>query len=193
VSEPAHEPEPIDQDDRPRTRRRLLLLVATGVVVVVGALAFAVFRPDTLVTNQRVDDSIPEEAPAASSPSGEDLVQADSDPNGTADQSAGLASGRFIGQDGHRATGRASVVRSAEGPLLVLQDLDVQNGPDLKVYLSPSAAGNVSGGVRVAPLKGNQGNQVYPLPAGTDLEGLDNVVIWCERFSTPFGTATLSN
>jgi hypothetical protein len=45
----------------------------------------------------------------------------------------------------------------------------------------------------VAPLKGNQGKQVYPLPVDTDLERLENVVIWCERFSTPFGTATLTS
>jgi hypothetical protein len=51
----------------------------------------------------------------------------------------------------------------------------------------------VEGGVQLGRLKGNIGTQSYELPDGVDLVELDNVVIWCERFSVPFGTATLAS
>jgi len=55
-----------------------------------------------------------------------------------------------------------------------------------------SAEGSVDGGRRIEALRGNQGTQLYQLPADLDLGALPHVVIWCDRFSTPFGTATLS-
>jgi hypothetical protein len=102
--------------------------------------------------------------------------------------------GTFVEQGGHTVRGGDAVVlRQPDGSrLLILDELDSQNGPDLQLYLSPSAAGNVDGGVRIAPLKGNIGTQTYELPADVDLAALPNVVIWCERFSSPFGTATLN-
>jgi hypothetical protein len=88
--------------------------------------------------------------------------------------------------------GTAVVVERPEGLLLVLPELDAENGPDLQLYLSPESGGSVDGGVYLEPLKGNQGTQTYELPTGIDLAALSNVVIWCERFSVPFGTASLS-
>ena len=43
--------------------------------------------------------------------------------------------------------------------------------------------------VELGRLKGNRGNQVYDVPAGTDLTGLVSVTIWCKRFATSFGAA----
>ena len=36
------------------------------------------------------------------------------------------------------------------------------------------------------------GNQNYPIPENTDLEKYNTVLIWCQAFSTLFGSSKLS-
>jgi hypothetical protein len=43
----------------------------------------------------------------------------------------------------------------------------------------------------LGPLKGNKGNQNYPIPADADITDLTSVTIWCDRFSVSFGAAQL--
>jgi hypothetical protein len=45
--------------------------------------------------------------------------------------------------------------------------------------------------VELGPLKGNQGDQNYDLPAATDLNKYQTVAIYCERFHVIFGTSQL--
>ena len=177
--------------------RRWSLLV--GGVVVLAVVAFAVFRPDKLVTDQRVDEELDAEVAAAI---GAGVTEVPSTgPGGTTDQAAPpttaapflLSRGDFISQAGHDVRGTAAVVEGREGRVLVLPDLRSGNGPDLRLYLSPESSGSVEGGLQLGRLKGNIGTQSYELPDGVDLVELDNVVIWCERFSVPFGTATLAS
>ena len=82
----------------------------------------------------------------------------------------------------------------------MLRDLDTSDGPDLRVWLTdrevlPGRDGwkvfDDGRSVEVAKLKGNSGNQVYDIPAGTDLAGLRSVSIWCKRFAVSFGAAAL--
>ncbi|WP_258804580.1 DM13 domain-containing protein [Pseudarthrobacter sp. NS4] len=40
-------------------------------------------------------------------------------------------------------------------------------------------------------LKGNQGNQVYEIPAGVDLSKYPSVDLWCVQFSVSFGATEL--
>ncbi|MCI0690182.1 MAG: DM13 domain-containing protein, partial [Sporichthyaceae bacterium] len=77
---------------------------------------------------------------------------------------------------------------------------DTSNGPDLQVWLTdqPVIPGNAGWFVfddgryvQLGPLKANRGNQVYDIPAGTDLTGLTSVSIWCKRFAVSFGAAPL--
>ena len=65
------------------------------------------------------------------------------------------------------------------------------SGPDLIVYLSPSVDDYVGGGPSLGSLKANNGNQNYAIPAGTNLDGVRSVVIWCKAFPTVFAYATL--
>ena len=53
---------------------------------------------------------------------------------------------------------------------------------------------NVKTPLQVEPslLKGNMGNQNYPIPENTDLEKYNTVLIWCQAFSTLFGSSKLS-
>jgi hypothetical protein len=72
--------------------------------------------------------------------------------------------------------------------LLRLEDFQVTNVPDLHVILSPNANPESSsevleaGFIEVSKLKGNSGNQSYPLPAGNDMLTFNSVVIHCKSF-----------
>ncbi|WP_328423911.1 DM13 domain-containing protein [Streptomyces sp. NBC_00443] len=80
---------------------------------------------------------------------------------------------------------------------LRLKDLRTSDGPALHVWLSDQpveqGGGNLDDGkhVDLGDLKGNEGNQNYAIPAGTDLNKYSTVTIWCERFSVSFGAAEL--
>ena len=71
------------------------------------------------------------------------------------------------------------------------------NGPDVRVYLieAPDASDNAtvtkSGYLELGKLKGNEGDQNYEIPAGTDLSKFTTVSIYCERFNANFGAAPL--
>lgn len=185
-------------------RNRWIILVAGGLVV--ATAAFLWFRPDKLLVDQSVDEELDDSVAAAiagGSPGATDSVPeaeleaagdgtATDDTTTTTTEPVLLGQGDFVSQGGHTVNGSAFVVEQPGGPLLVLPELDSENGPDLQLYLSPSAGGSVDGGVHLGPLKGNLGTQTYELPDGTDLASLPNVVIWCERFAVPFGTATLA-
>ena len=45
--------------------------------------------------------------------------------------------------------------------------------------------------VELGELKGNEGNQNYNIPNGTDLSKFQTVSIYCERFDANFGAAPL--
>jgi hypothetical protein len=95
---------------------------------------------------------------------------------------------------GHRAAGSAELLRDATGSLLVrLTALDVENGPDYQVYLVPGRdRRSPDGGIKLGALKGNLGNQNYPVPGATALEGGVTVLIWCRVFAVPVANATLT-
>lgn len=115
-------------------------------------------------------------------------------PDDTMSDTAGNAiqtySGGFVGvNDGiHNAEGVARVLPQADGShILRLEDFYSTNGPDLYVYLSTGK--DAADIVNLGSLKANRGNQNYDIPAGTDLEKYDHVLIWCKPFSVLFGSA----
>jgi len=105
-----------------------------------------------------------------------------------------LARGRFEPL-AHAATGVASAVRRARGGrVLTLTSFEVDNGPDLRVYLVAGPAGDeseVEDYEDLGALKGNKGDQQYELPRGLDLDRYSTVVIWCRAFSVSFARAPL--
>jgi len=116
------------------------------------------------------------------------------------DAPAVVASGSFVDADSvHRGSGNATLYALPGGEHLVrLEDLDVTNGPDLVVYLAkannPKTAAEVTDGgfLSLGKLKGNMGNQNYPVPNGTDVSQYGSVVVWCELFGVLFSPASFS-
>jgi hypothetical protein len=105
-------------------------------------------------------------------------------------------SGAFHGSDDfHFGRGTARLIEVAPGSFVVrLEDFAVRNGPDLFVYLSPSADGYATGAIELGRLKADTGNQNYVVPAGAlgDPTDAASVVIWCKQFSHLFATAPLA-
>ncbi len=98
----------------------------------------------------------------------------------------------------HRGSGSATIYQLEDGShVLRLEDFQVTNGPDLRVILSPHAdpqsRGDVTaeGYVELGKLKGNIGNQNYPIDAGVDVSTLNSVVIYCKPFRVIFAVAAL--
>jgi hypothetical protein len=110
------------------------------------------------------------------------------------DASRNMLSGNFIGvNDGiHNAEGIAKVVALNDGTsVLRLENFKSTNGPDLYVYLATDKS--ASDIVNLGRLKGNIGNQNYPIPGGTDLTKYNTALIWCKAFSVLFGSAQLAS
>jgi hypothetical protein len=95
----------------------------------------------------------------------------------------------------HAARGQARAIELAEGGrVLTLVDFEVENGPDLRVYLVAGPAKTedaVDDFIDLGALKGNRGNQQYEIPPDVDLERYATAVIWCRAFSALFARAPL--
>jgi hypothetical protein len=106
-----------------------------------------------------------------------------------------LGAGRFVGLAGHEGTGDAGFFRLDDGrTALRLENLDIDNGPDLQLYVVPGADQLAPGGsaLHLGPLRGNVGNQTYDLPPTFALPpGGWTVLVWCEAFDVEFVAATV--
>jgi hypothetical protein len=162
----------------------MLVVLAAG-----GGFGLYWFTPWRLFTNTTVADPLTDPAPsgtAGPTPEAGPVV---------------LRQGTFITHE-HDTTGSVRVVRTAGGELrLEIVGLDTSNGPDLRVWLTdqevrPGTAGwrvfDDGKWVELGRLKGNKGDQVYPIPADVDLGAYRSVSIWCKRFAVSFGAAALS-
>jgi hypothetical protein len=180
-----------------RTRARVLW-AAAAIVLVVGAAGLYWFQPWKLFTDHTVNETLPSAAPVEPAPTGTGAATATPAP---APRNVLLASGTIISHE-HESSGTAQLIRLADGRVqLTLQDLVTSDGPDLHVWLTDRPVIPGSDGwhvfddgryVELGSLKANRGNQVYDVPAGTDLAGLTSVTIWCKRFSVSFGAAALN-
>lgn len=113
---------------------------------------------------------------------------------------AALKRGMFRDADSfHRGEGSATLYELPDGShVLRFEDFRVTNGPDLRVLLAvhpdPQARNEVQGPgyVELGKLKGNIGNQNYPLPDGLSPDDYGSVVIYCKPFHVVFSVAPLS-
>ena len=110
-----------------------------------------------------------------------------------------IATGTFHGKV-HQTSGRATIYQEADGKLVLrLTNFKTSNGPDVHVILIAAKDAdddanflkNKTARVELGKLKGNEGDQNYEIPAGTDLAKFQTVSIYCERFNANFGAAPL--
>jgi hypothetical protein len=147
-----------------------------GLVVLAGT-GWYLFRPELLFVNKRVNESLVTTQGAAVP-----MV---------------VLSGRFHSV-AHETRGTATVNQLGDSRVLRLTDFATSNGPDVRVYLvaardaSDNETVTKAGYLELGKLKGNQGDQNYEIPAGTDLTKYRAVSIWCYRFGVNFATAPLT-
>src|SRR5438045_5006374 len=110
-----------------------------------------------------------------------------------------LITGKFHGKI-HATSGRATVYQEADRRLvLLLTNVKTSNRPDVHVILVTTKDAmddanflkDNTGKVELGKLKGNEGDQNYEIPAGTDLTKFRTVSVYCERFNANFGAAPL--
>lgn len=172
-------------------------MVALALVAVAG-FVLVWFQPQKLFIDERVDEAIPTVEPSTTTtePDDQDAATPSTTSTTAPAEPVEVARGDFISRD-HTTTGVVRVLELPDGTSIVrVEELDTDNGPDLFVYLSTTAAEGDEATfddehVNLGRLAGNQGNQNYALPAGTDLGRFTSVVIWCDRFDSAFGAADL--
>jgi len=103
-------------------------------------------------------------------------------------------SGEFSGADDfHFGRGKALLIETEPGVYtLRFEEFSVRNGPDLFVYLSPSAEGDDEGSINLGGLKATDGAFNYDVPDGTDLTRFKSAIVWCRQFSVLFAVAPLA-
>ena len=109
-----------------------------------------------------------------------------------------MATGNFHGA-AHKTSGRATIYSVNGKETLRLTNFKTSNGPDVHVVLIAASDGQDNENfldqsverVELGKLKGNEGDQDYAVPSGTDLSKFKAVSIYCERFNANFGTAPL--
>jgi hypothetical protein len=179
-----------------RSKLLLALGLPLGAVVVVAALF--VFQPWKLFVDDVVEEAFPAPSVPAAAPAdpGTGTPTPGADPPPTIPAPVLVSSGDFVGLD-HPTSGSAGLYELSSGErLLRLEDFRTDNGPDLFVYLS---AAPIDGSepfdddvIDLGMLKGNVGNQNYEIPDGIDLGRYSTVVVWCKRFTSAFGAASLT-
>jgi hypothetical protein len=203
---------PENQPERRSARSRRLVAVAASTAVIVLALGLAVFQPWKLVVDEVVDEAAPSagSAPPAGGAPASSAAATSSDASTPGSSAASstpspavsrvIARGELISHE-HTTSGTVVVLALPDGRrVLRLQDLRTSNGPDVKVWLSDAPVLPGADGWRVfddgayadlGSLKGNVGNQNYPIPASVDLAALPSLSLWCDRFDVSFGAAVL--
>lgn len=109
-----------------------------------------------------------------------------------------VATGTFHGA-AHQTSGRATVYHTSTGDVLRITHFKTSNGPNVHVLLVAASDAKDDENfltekldrVDLGPLKGNEGDQNYRIPDGTDLSRYKTVSIFCERFNANFGAAPL--
>jgi hypothetical protein len=185
--------------------RRWLL---AGGAAALAVAAFLLFRPDTLFTEVETSESL-EGAFATTSTTGAANPTTTTTPATTSGPTTTLGAttstapagpmaiqtGQLYGID-HSAQGTATIYEQEGVHVLRFEDdTDIQNGPDLYVWLLPGTeyeGGTPAEYIDLGTLKGTVGSQNYELPSEYDPATHRFVLIWCLRFAVPFAAAPLA-
>jgi hypothetical protein len=151
-------------------KKWMKIALPIAVVVIVGA--WYAFRPERLLFNRTVNEAMPT-APGASS-------------------AQPLESGRFYSIL-HPTAGTATIYQMGDGTrVLRFTSFTTSNGPDVHVYMVAAddakdiATVQKAGFVDLGVVKGNIGDQNYPLASDLDLAKYRSVSIWCKSIQREF-------
>ncbi|MEU9145594.1 DM13 domain-containing protein [Streptomyces sp. NPDC048349] len=181
-----------------RVTRKQWWAAAAVVAAVVLAAGLVWFKPWALWVDDTVNEALPSAATPTAAPA--TPAPATATPSQVPAGPTTVAQGSFISHE-HETTGTVKIIRLADGThTLRLEGLDTSNGPELRVWLSDAPVKEGKAGwsvfddgkyLNLAKLKGNKGDQNYPLPADADWSAYTSVSIWCDRFDVSFGAAEI--
>jgi hypothetical protein len=166
------------------------LAQAALAVVLVAAGAFGWWTISPLFLTTTLHEELPPRATVAPTPSGAATAAATAAPAGP----KVLAMGQLQRVDDlHRGTGPVSLVELDGKTFLRFENVAIQNGPDLHVYLARGMGGAYDGGrdLYLGALKATNGSFNYELPSGTSVADYKSVVVWCRAFTVLFTWADL--
>jgi len=149
-------------------RKWILVSVALPVLVVL----WWAFRPEKLWINEKVNETAPFD---------------------TSDGPQPILTGRFEDK-AQQTSGRATIFKKPGGEeYLRLSDFTTSNSGDVHVVLARSENRGDIDRIDLGPLKSNQGDQNYDLPAAAakELGKYDAVVVYSEQSHAVFGLAKL--
>ena len=101
-----------------------------------------------------------------------------------------LLSGDLSGSSAHPSTtGKVKIYQDADNNrTLVIENLKVDNGPDLRIYMAEDVA--VTNFVEITNSVKN-GTNSYSIPSTVNLEKQKVVSVWCKQFAVSFGNSPL--
>ncbi len=189
---------------RPRRRWRptsiIILVVSLIVLIAIGSVSWWLFSPLFFHTVSSTANPFTN-SPSTASKSGTTITPA---ARGSA---VILAMGKFIddpksgrGLNNDHGSGNVTIGKTVDGKYIIHFDhLNVTNGPDLHVYLAPTANSTdvsqvKSEGVDLGLLSATEGslNVAVPTDIGRNLTKYHSVAIVCKTFSVIFTTAPLT-
>lgn len=176
--------------DALRASRRAQIAIA--VVLAAGAV-FAWWTISPLFLTTTLNEALPSRAPSLTP--GTTATAA-----GTAAAATAPAGQKVIAMgdlqridDLHRGMGPVSLIEVDGKTFLRFDNVAIQNGPDLHVYLGRGMGGAYDGNrdLYLGALKATNGSFNYELPAGTPTGEYKSVVVWCRAFTVLFTWADL--
>ncbi len=168
-------------------RSRPAQVVLAAVLVAAGAFGWWTISPLFLTTT--LNEDLPARATATVAPAAS-IGAATATPAGPKI----LAMGQLQRIDDlHRGTGPVSLVEVDGKTFVRFENVAIQNGPDLHVYLARGMGGAYDGGrdLYLGALKATNGSFNYELPGGTPVGDYKSVVVWCRVFTVLFTWADL--
>ena len=165
---------------------------AALVVALVAAGAFGWWTISPLFLTRTLNEDLPARAAATVAP----LATAAAATAVTAAPAGPkvLATGQLQRVDDlHRGSGPVSLVELDGKTFLRFENVAIQNGPDLHVYLARGVGGVYDGSrdLYLGALKATNGSFNYELPAGASAADYKSVVVWCRAFTVLFTWADL--
>ena len=176
--------------DTLRTSRPAQIALA---LVLAAGVAFAWWTLSPLFLTTTLNEALPSRSPSLT-------PGATATAAGTAAATAAPAGPKVIAMgelqrvdDLHRGMGPVSLIELDGKTFLRFENVAIQNGPDLHVYLGRGMGGAYDGSrdLYLGALKATNGSFNYELPAGTPTGDYKSVVVWCRAFTVLFTWADL--